>query len=1504
MSSTPNLADDTREQLAALINYLRDLHALRYPPIRSISIHGALRLDPRSCNELPGVELRPSDSTWLTASLLTPPSEPELPADLIEAAVPRLTAGDRPVARAGAENDARIQLEQWTTSVWDPWKREADRVELSRRLFLDLFETRDQVEVDGAALEVVWGFGRVRWREHELDHPLFTVGLEIEYVAEQARLDVRPTRSLRAETEILTGLPLVAQRQLFEAMAVIEEGGRDPWEHEFKPDLLAPLLQMMSHTPAAEGGPTLQLGEWVIFTRPKPSGYLSFVRGLEGHLGALAALPTLASLVATDPRGIDLGDSDSWLLGGQDVTTQDVLLPLPTNDEQREIVWHAKRAAGVTVEGPPGSGKSHTIANLICAFIAEGKRVLVTAERTHALEVLVDKIPEALQPLCVPVVGTGQAERVRLEHAIDRITQSAFGIDTHRSDAQRLPELLDETARCIALVLNDLREIREVEALPVPDLVSSEAWSSRADAAAWLLQNEANYSFITDPLEPNWALPWSTKEQQYLIDRLASISPVDLRRARDVRADFVLPVGHELASERRNRDTYMEIVDASPELATVTEVDAEDELAALGEQIALAGHEVADWESSDLRTAFEQLQAGPQQQLWRIFTYELVTAMNEVYSLHAELQTHQVTIPGEDPFSPDEMQALTDAETGLEQDGRLGFFQARARRLLKSCLVDGRVPSTATDVRLVRFESDLRSQRRVLRNLINSQRIALGLGDSDLSIPEDEGQSVASELHRMVGWLDKDWLAVRQGLSEFGIASPSVVSATDLSELGRTVSARIAASRVAGLDAARSELLERVREREALSTAAEVWHSLGEALRIHDWYAWDVGLSEVDRLSKLQDAAIRIDRLLESLALYAPNWANELRSTGVLPAETVDEITLAWAWRKVETWYRSSEPKVDTDALEDELRRLERVQQTYIGQLAAARAWLAVIDRIDGPTQVALAAYKTVSARIGKGYSKFKGTYQLQLAEALEGCRHVIPAWVMPVERVLTDFACMPEPLFDVLIIDEASQLPMTRLPIFSLARKVIVVGDDKQISPSSPGLEILPALQAMKSRLDSIPNAGATYFVGASVYDVAAQRFPRKVQLREHFRCLTPIIEFSNHRYYDGRLVPLRDRMPTPNWKPLNSVFVRDGFRDEDDCNRPEAERITELISELIHDPDYASRTFGVITLLGKNQMRLVYDLLVARIGTEKWTAHSIRVGDAATFQGDERDVILLSMVVADSDGRRIGAMTAKQHQQMVNVAASRARDQLWVVHSVPAEAFPAGDERAALIRHCSATTSAEVAYAALARQTDQQSPFERDLLRYLTGRGYRTIRPQYRVGRYRIDFVIDGPSSRLAIECDGDRFHGPDQWDADRARQAVLERAGWTFVRIPSSSFYRDPARALEPLWAKLEALGIPPFDWTVQDPPGIDATAKHRRGSSVTQESPRGESIGETESRSEITNDHDIDSGITEIEDSRLVESGKGSREALAEDDPWAAAFRAAGERIENERIRRQD
>lgn len=104
--------------------------------------------------------------------------------------------------------------------------------------------------------------------------------------------------------------------------------------------------------------------------------------------------------------------------------------------------------------------------------------------------------------------------------------------------------------------------------------------------------------------------------------------------------------------------------------------------------------------------------------------------------------------------------------------------------------------------------------------------------------------------------------------------------------------------------------------------------------------------------------------------------------------------------------------------------------------------------------------------------------------------------------------------------------------------------------------------------------------------------------------------------------------------------------------------------------------------------------------------------------------------------------------------------------------------------------------------------SGFERQVYTELFERGYRVI-PQVKAGSFFIDFVVEGANdARLALECDGDEFHGPDRWAADMNRQRVLERAGWTFWRCFASTWSLRRDEVLQELLDRLSAMGIEPL------------------------------------------------------------------------------------------------
>jgi very-short-patch-repair endonuclease len=312
-------------------------------------------------------------------------------------------------------------------------------------------------------------------------------------------------------------------------------------------------------------------------------------------------------------------------------------------------------------------------------------------------------------------------------------------------------------------------------------------------------------------------------------------------------------------------------------------------------------------------------------------------------------------------------------------------------------------------------------------------------------------------------------------------------------------------------------------------------------------------------------------------------------------------------------------------------------------------------------------------------------------------------------------------------------------------------------------------------------------------------------VRLREHFRCVEPIIEFSNRLCYNGeirclRLASASERI-TP---PLVDVLVKDGVRDSRSAkvNRPEAQAIVDEIKVLTLNPAFAKRTIGVVSLLGNEQSRYIFDLLIAQLGEEKIVQHQIRCGDAMTFQGREADIVFISMV---ADANSLKALSGETFEQRFNVAASRAKDRLYLYRSFRREDLKDNDLRARLLDHFAAPLRRHPEKKGRERC---ESDFERAVFDRLAAAGYR-LTAQVPAAGYRIDLVVEGHSGRrLAIECDGDQYHAPDMWLHDLNRQRTLERVGWTFWRCWGSSFLRDPDACMVDLFWLLNTLGIEPI------------------------------------------------------------------------------------------------
>ena len=219
------------------------------------------------------------------------------------------------------------------------------------------------------------------------------------------------------------------------------------------------------------------------------------------------------------------------------------------------------------------------------------------------------------------------------------------------------------------------------------------------------------------------------------------------------------------------------------------------------------------------------------------------------------------------------------------------------------------------------------------------------------------------------------------------------------------------------------------------------------------------------------------------------------------------------------------------------------------------------------------------------------------------GLLKMLPAWLMTPDDVARLFPCQPG-LFDVVIIDEASQVDLPSIfPILYRAKKIVVFGDSRQMQARRFAFAAAKtAVEAYARRqMTSHDPAGFLDARKESLLDLAYVRSEKENLLNEHYRSMPPIIEFSNHRWYDDQLRIMTDEenknFGRPDERVINVHRVVDGeVADGTQQNEREASALVEELARLVSDPDYSEATFGVIALF-EEQMRLLQDLVADTI-------------------------------------------------------------------------------------------------------------------------------------------------------------------------------------------------------------------------------------------------------------------------------------------------------------------
>lgn len=745
---------------------------------------------------------------------------------------------------------------------------------------------------------------------------------------------------------------------------------------------------------------------------------------------------------------------------------------------------------------------------------------------------------------------------------------------------------------------------------------------------------------------------------------------------------------------------------------------------------------------------------------------------------------------------------------------RLGGGALKA--LVAASAVDGRTPATAADIELIEAARARADHRRRLTVRWQQELAPLGLPPLEGDRPEDLYQTSHQQaLATLLGLPD-------QAISLADDVAPLLPRPGDLAAVCGTAEGLTALHEqlaAAGgvfhqrdlrwMDDVGAYLDDLARHGHPVTVA------LARAWAARDTVAWDAAATDTHRLLGRAAELDRHAELNRRLAVAAPSLAGELRQ--LTPSLTAAQVKSAWRRRQLRHWVDGIVDMGDQAELSGRIADAEEQEARLLNQVVSQQAWLRIAQRTTGAERSALETWAQAMARVGKGTGKHAPRHRLTAQRAMRSAQSAVPVWIMSISQAIDSFRPGHDAAFDVIVIDEASQAPLDAMAVLGLGQRVLVVGDDKQISPTVI-IDETEADRLRRQHLLDVPDAEG-FDVRTSLYDTAARRFPGVIQLREHFRCLPEIIGFSNDLAYDGRIDPLRERHPDPRWEPVRAVAVADAERNGM-VNAVEAEAVIEVVQDVLADerfgpsdayPDGA--TIGVVAMVGQDQGRAIQSLLLESVPTDEIERRNIRVGSPYQFQGDERDVMIISMVDApDPEGGTTGqAATNKRQHQSYNVAASRARDHLIVLHSFDPAALADTDLRRRLVhfaRHPAASVD-----TAVDLHDRCESRFERDVLDRLLPLGLQ-LRVQYPVAGYHIDVTAtDADGRRVAIECDGDNFVGSEQLRADAERQRILERVGWRFARLRASAFYADPDGAVDALVARLaeHGLRLPELDGT---------------------------------------------------------------------------------------------
>lgn len=1106
---------------------------------------------------------------------------------------------------------------------------------------------------------------------------------------------------------------------------------------------------------------------------------------------------------------------------------ENILLTKPANTEQLAVARYLEKNGSVLVQGPPGTGKTHTIANMIGHLLSQGKSILVTSYSEKALSVLKEKVTENLQALCLSLLSTTE-NRIEMEKTLDVINENRSRLepDSLNRKINSLEKQRKEKIKKLGELKLELKNARLNEYRPI--IIAGEEYSPK-DCGKFINSNKENSSWIPLPVAKGMDLSLSNQEMEELY-----LSNVIISKDEEDEFDSNLPDISELITPiefnnliNKKNSFNEEVLSYGIELWKDSKETGENTLKSINNKIENAIQNI----DLNNRWTLEIIESSKDERLKKNWE-NLINEVEKVYNTSIDCSEESIKYKPEllDLEENIDVKAQLDSIIRkLESGGKISKFDLLLNKQMKlfinSCRVNGRVPEKINEYKAIEKCYNLQVEKENLKNRWNRQMVPLG-ADKTESMGDNFEYTCFKYIpiiSNNIKWYNGIWNPIENDIKKAGLDLNKINTRVDVSsdkysnlkyikmELSKKILKAIKSqiSRIQYKDVKQNkERIERIVNKYSSNKNSKIISHLQIAVMNEDVDLYKECYESILAIRDIGNSIIRRRKLIRRLEVVAPEWANEIRlrknefGKGKIPSNIYD----AWKYAqfKQEIDKRNS---INIEEIQNNILKTEKDIRENTAELAFNKAWLYKLKSFDNnKSQVrAIEGWRQIIRKIGQGKGKKAEKLKVEARKLMPQCQGAIPVWIMPLNKVVENFN-PKENKFDVVIIDEASQADVMAIVAIYLGKQVIIVGDNEQVSPLAIGEKYDEIENIAKDYLRNIPH-NSLYNGKFSIYDLVQAAGYQPVRLKEHFRCVPEIIQYSNLLSYNGQIKALRDTSQIKTKPPIVTYRVEDSVVF-DKTNEKEVDAVVSLILACCAQKEYNGKTFGVITLKGERQAKMIDRKLQIKMDAKEYNKRSILCGNSANFQGDERDIIFLTMVDSNNDEGPLRLQSFGNDdlfKKRYNVAVSRARDQIWLVHSLDSENdLKKDDIRKNLLDYCKNYKSRQIEFDK--NVVKAESEFEKRVMKYLIDRGYN-VTPQWNVGAYRIDMVVSNKDSRVALECDGEKWHGEDKLEDDMNRQSILERLGWRFIRIRGSEFFRNENKSMEKVVKKLNELGIYP-------------------------------------------------------------------------------------------------